>query len=49
MMLVNVDRGKEEGAIMAKELGERENARANSGGGIILIDEEAAEQQHEVR
>lgn len=42
MMLVNVDRGKEEGAMMAKELGEREDAAADPGGGISLIDEEAA-------
>lgn len=49
MMLVNVDRGKEEGAVMAKEFEGRKDTVANPAGGILLIDEEAAGQQHEVR
>lgn len=48
MMLVNVNRGKEEGAIMAKELGGKKDTAADSAGGIVLIDEEAAGQQNRV-
>ncbi|KAI4139709.1 MAG: hypothetical protein L6R39_006153 [Caloplaca ligustica] len=49
MMLVDVDRGKREGAAMAKELEGRKESVADPTGGIILIDEEADGQQHERR
>ncbi|KAI4121575.1 MAG: hypothetical protein LQ338_006285 [Usnochroma carphineum] len=48
MMLVNVNRGKEDGAVVAKELEGKETV-ANPNGGIVLIDEEADEQQSETR
>ncbi|KAL8692541.1 MAG: hypothetical protein Q9218_002462 [Villophora microphyllina] len=40
MMLVDVERGKSEGAVMAKEL-EGKRSMAGAGDGIVLIDEEA--------
>ncbi|KAL8762382.1 MAG: hypothetical protein Q9184_001596 [Pyrenodesmia sp. 2 TL-2023] len=41
MMLVNVDRGRTEGAAMAKELEGKKDMVADPGGGIVMIDEEA--------
>ncbi|KAI4259608.1 MAG: hypothetical protein LQ352_000676 [Teloschistes flavicans] len=40
MMLVDVERGKEEGAAMAKELEGKKDLTVNAGQGIVLIDEE---------
>ncbi|KAL8738751.1 MAG: hypothetical protein Q9181_000506 [Wetmoreana brouardii] len=45
MLMVDVDRGKKEGAAMAKELEGKKDTVANAGGGIVLIDEEAGEEQ----
>ncbi len=41
MMMVDVDRGRVEGAAMAKELEGKEDTVADPAGGIIMIDEEA--------
>lgn len=41
MMIVDVDRGKKDGASMAKELEGRNDPAADAGGAIVLIDEEA--------
>ncbi|KAL8954021.1 MAG: hypothetical protein Q9222_000143 [Ikaeria aurantiellina] len=43
MMMVDVDRGKEEGASMAKELEGKSAAAVDVGRGIVLVDEEAAD------
>ncbi|KAL9587039.1 MAG: hypothetical protein Q9212_000491 [Teloschistes hypoglaucus] len=40
MMLVDVERGKEEGAAMAKELEGKKDISMNAGQGIVLLDEE---------
>ena len=45
MMLVNVDRGREEGAVMAKEFEGGKFPASDHGGRIVLIDEETTEQQ----
>ncbi|KAL8943444.1 MAG: hypothetical protein Q9216_001082 [Gyalolechia sp. 2 TL-2023] len=42
---VDVDRGKEEGAHMAKELGGSKDIAVDPAGGIVLIDEETAGQE----
>ncbi|KAL8841929.1 MAG: hypothetical protein Q9170_000709 [Blastenia crenularia] len=44
MMLVDVDRGKDEGAVMVKELEGRKDAGSSPVRGIVLVDEEASEQ-----
>ncbi|KAI4093331.1 MAG: hypothetical protein LQ348_001418 [Seirophora lacunosa] len=46
MMLVNVDRGKEEAAAMAKELEGKQGTVASPGEGIVLLDEEIDEHQN---
>ncbi|KAL8707514.1 MAG: hypothetical protein Q9220_007456 [cf. Caloplaca sp. 1 TL-2023] len=43
MLMVDVDRGKEEGASMAKELEGKMGAAGDVGGGIVLVDEEAGD------
>lgn len=49
MMLVDVRRGKEEGAAMAKELEGKKETVACPSEGIVMIDEEAGGQRHEAR